>query len=302
MVSDPSGLVPPDLDDVRELLRPPGPLDLRIREFLDQALGRVLPRSPQRGLGRYLDEVVLGGRALEAFSVLRRHRASGTAKPVLDVGSGLGSFVLLANSLGMPAVGIEPSLAELNLATERARALLPTAGTLFAAAKGESLPIEDGAVSAVVAHDVLEHVDDWRAVLHECHRVLTDGGVLYVKGPSYAVRFVEPHYRLPWLPSLPRPLARRYLALLGRDLGYLESIGFRRRGETLDELRRLGFLLTFPRLDKLADPSTVNRTWARKLVTPLAGPGLLGRLGRLAAENQLQSVIDVVARRHTDSQ
>jgi SAM-dependent methyltransferase len=280
---------------LRERLRPAPELDARVQAFLQEQLGRVLPADHARGLGWYYDWVVLGERSLEAFDVLRS-RDPRPELPWLDIGSGLGTFVLLCSLRGRRAVGVEPGEQELALARERAAAL-PVADAAFSLGVGEDLPFEDASLGGALLHDVLEHVRDWRAVLREAHRVLAPGTPLYVKGPSYAVRFVEPHYRVPWLPLLPRPLARRYLNALGRDAGYFEHLRYRRRGEVLAELRRLGFGLEFPRLAKLRDPASVNRPWMRRLVEAVATPAgrPLRTMAERVAESPLQSTIDVVA-------
>lgn len=285
----------PDLASIEQRLRPKGELEREIRALIESQLGGVLPDSPERGRDWYFNAVVLGGRSVDAYRVVRRYRTR-TNLPALDLGSGVGSFVLMANLLDMPAIGVEPGSEELRLARARA-AELGLGGDLFLAGTGERIPLADGAVSAVLLHDVLEHVPDWRAVLAECFRVLAPGGIVYVKGPSYAVRFFEPHYRLPWLPLMPRALARSYLSALGRDVDYFEQLGYRRRGAVLRELRSLGFALSFPRIEKLRDPASINRGWARRLVSLGTRGGVASRLVELAAENPLQSTIDVVGRK-----
>ncbi len=285
-----------DLADLRERLRPAPALDAEIRTFLESQLGRVLPADPRRGLDWYYDWVVLGERSREAFRALRDHDAR-PELPWLDIGSGLGTFVLLAALSGRLAVGVEPGEEELALARKRASALQGGDPGAFSSGVGEALPYADASMGGALLHDVLEHVGDWRAVLREARRVLAPGTPLYVKGPSYAVRFVEPHYRVPWLPLLPRPLARRYLRALGRDVGYFEHIGYRRRGEVLAELRRLGFELHFPRLEKLRQPDSVNRPLVRRAIeftgTPVGRP--LRAVAEGLAETPLQATIDVVA-------
>lgn len=286
-----------DPGSARAALAPDPELEARIRTFLRAQLGKVLPPDPARGLDWYYDWVVLGRRSLEALTILEQHGAGTTDRPVLDVGSGLGTSVLLACRMGMDAVGIEPGVDELVLARERQARMPELAGrTLFSEGTGEQLPFPDGTFGAVLLHDVLEHVSDWRAVLREVRRVLAPGGVAYVKGPSYAVRFVEPHYRVLWLPLFPKPLARIYLQARDRDVEYLSHLGWRRRGEVLAALETLGFELEFPRRRKLADPSSINRRWIRPFAASL-GPGRpLGAVGRLLADNPLQSTMDVVAR------
>ncbi len=280
-----------DLDAARALLRPHGELEVRIRSYIGETLGRVLPPAPARGVDWYYDSVVLGGRALDAFRVLGRYLGATHGAPVLDVGCGMGSFVLLANAVGVPAVGLELDPVALALARERAGH-----GDVFVRASATELPVGSAAVAGVLLHDVLEHTGDWRAILAECRRVLRPGGVLYVKGPSYSSRFVEPHYRVPWAPMLPRPIARRYLHALGRDVGYFEDVYYRRRGPVLRELSALGFSLSFPRRDKVHDPSMINRRWPRTVVSALARSPVIGPVLERAAEHPLQATIDVVAR------
>jgi SAM-dependent methyltransferase len=285
-----------DLDALRERLRPGEELDARIRAFLGDQLGRVLPPDPRRGLDWYYDWVVLGSRSAEAFAILSAHDPRPDL-PWLDIGCGLGTFVLLAELQGRDAVGIEPGEAELALGRERLAQALGGDGERLRAGVGESLPYAEGSMGGALLHDVLEHVADWRAVLREAWRVLAPGAALYVKGPSYAVRFVEPHYRVPWLPLLPKPVARRYLGALGRDTGYLEHLGWRRRGEVLGALRAIGFELQFPRLAKLHEPATINRGWMRRAVETVSSVPPLTAAAETLAEGPLQSTIDVLARK-----
>lgn len=279
-----------------ELLRPDPATDGAIREFLQEHLGGVLPSTGRRGFDWYYRDVVLGKRALDALRVISRHRTR-TDLPVLDIGTGLGTFALLCLRTGVDAVGIELGREEVHLARERAA----SAGVdpeAFRLGRGERLPFPDGTFSAALLHDVLEHVADWRAVVAEARRVLAPEGVLYVKGPSYTFRFLEPHYHIPWLPLLPRPIAKAYLRRLDRDVSYFDSIHYRRRGEVLSELRSLGFELAFPRREKLEDLASISRPWVRRSVGALGTThGLAWRLAKLLAENPFQWVIDVVARR-----
>lgn len=285
---------PLDTAELREQLRPGPELDARVRAHLRDQLGRVLPADPQRGLDWYYDWVVLGSRSAEAFTILGRHDRRPDL-PWLDIGAGLGTFVLLAELQGRSAVGVEPGEAEIALGRERLAERLDDGRDRLLAGVGEALPFGDASMGGALLHDVLEHVGDWRAVLREAYRVLAPGAALYVKGPSYAVRFVEPHYRVPWLPLLPKPVARRYLGALGRDTGYLEHLGWRRRGEVLAALRALGFEPHFPRLDKLRDPTAVNRAWVRRAVETVGSTPLLSSAAERLAEGPLQSTIDVVA-------
>jgi len=65
-------------------------------------------------------------------------------------------------------------------------------------------------------------------------RALRPGGALYIHTPNRWACF-EGHYKLFWLPGLPRPLAAGYLALRGRPTGFLRTL----RPLTLAECRAL---------------------------------------------------------------
>ncbi len=54
-------------------------------------------------------------------------------------------------------------------------------------------------------------------------RVLRPGGRLYVHTPNRWACF-EGHYKIFWLPGLPRPLAAAYLALRGRPTAFLGTL------------------------------------------------------------------------------
>lgn len=70
---------------------------------------------------------------------------------------------------------------------------------------------------------VLEHVKDPERVIRESIRVLKRGGYLQFVIPNYG-SFWEGHYGILWLPNLPKPLAKIYVSLLGRDPSYLDTL------------------------------------------------------------------------------
>ena len=94
------------------------------------------------------------------------------ARRVLDVGCGEGQIARLARSLpGVDrVVGVDPTWAQLRLAAARG------GGVGLVRAGAAHLPLRDGAVDAVVACLVLEHVEELDAALGEVGRVLAPGG------------------------------------------------------------------------------------------------------------------------------
>lgn len=139
------------------------------------------------------------------------------ASRVLDIGSGVGSFVVACRRRGLAAFGIEPDrigrgagLTAIQIARRR------TQDSVFVAAVGERLPFPDCSFDLVCMNQVMEHVGNQSDVLREAVRVLRAGGVLYLASPNY-LRFYEPHYKIFWIPLLPKWLGSWYLRVRGRD-------------------------------------------------------------------------------------
>jgi ubiquinone/menaquinone biosynthesis C-methylase UbiE len=203
---------------------------------------------------------------------------------LLDLGSGVGSFVVACRKRGLRCFGIEPDrigngiqLTSIQIA--RRRVTQP----VFAAAVGESLPFADRTFDLVAMNQVIEHVSDQSAVLREATRVLRDGGVLYVACPNY-LRFYEPHYKIFWLPLMPKILGRAYLRLRGRRPVMLEQITYTTNRRLHKLLRSLGegyAVLDLHReqfLKKRAEGSFA--AWSTRLVShltylPVVGPLVL---------------------------
>jgi ubiquinone/menaquinone biosynthesis C-methylase UbiE len=156
----------------------------------------------------------------------------------LDVGSGIGDYVIAARKLGIEAYGIEPDQIgvgsmETSLSIARDRADDPG---WFYEGVGESLPFDDSSFDLITMNQVLEHVQNVRQVLMEALRVLKSGGILLFNSPNY-LSFYEPHYKVFWLPLFPRLLARTYLRIRGRDPRFLNSINYVTRSQFNNALK-----------------------------------------------------------------
>jgi SAM-dependent methyltransferase len=90
---------------------------------------------------------------------------------------------------------------------------------------GESLPFPDSTFDFVVLDQVIEHVSDQKRVLSEAFRVLKPTGCVYIACPNY-LRFYEPHYKLWFVPLMPKTLASWYLRLRGRDPVLLKQLNY----------------------------------------------------------------------------
>ena len=162
-------------------------------------------------------EALLQPEAESVLGSVARFRPIPPRAMILDVGSGVGGFVVACRELGYRAFGVEPDrigagarVTSIQIAARR------VSSNVFISAVGEALPFPDGTFDLVTLNQVVEHVPDQLAVLREAARVLRPGGVLYVACPNY-LRFYEPHYKIFWLPLMPKILGRLYLRVRGRN-------------------------------------------------------------------------------------
>jgi ubiquinone/menaquinone biosynthesis C-methylase UbiE len=134
-------------------------------------------------------------------------------------------LVLALNEAGVQYIsGIEPYAPALNIAKAKA-AFLGLEQSSFQEASAENLPYHDGDFDFIHCFSVLEHVQDVRKSIREMHRVLRQGGLLYIHTPNYAWPY-EGHYKVPAPTFMPfgKLLTKLWLRMLGRPTSYLESI------------------------------------------------------------------------------
>ena len=138
-------------------------------------------------------QVATADRGLEH---LERHVAPGR---LLDVGCWTGSFVEAATRRGWEAFGIEPSAWAVGVARE--------AGLAVNRGELADVDADAGSLRAVVACDVLEHLEDPGAAVARMASLLEPGGALYVTVPDAGS-------------SLARIMGRRWWSVLPMHLQY----------------------------------------------------------------------------------
>lgn len=169
---------------------------------------------------RELVAVRLSDDAHEAGHVTSLERALGTpvrGRRLLNVGCGTGGFNVAARRAGADVWGIDASAEAAALTAAR----VPEARTLRATA--EALPLASASFDVVYCFSTLEHVADARAAVREMVRVLRPGGRLYLHTP-HRWSLVEGHYKMLWIPGLPRWLARAYVSARGRPSAFLGTL------------------------------------------------------------------------------
>jgi SAM-dependent methyltransferase len=123
---------------------------------------------------------------------------------------------------------------------------------------GERLPFADASFDLAIAWDVVEHVQDPELLLAELARVLRPGGrALLTVINRFAFR--DPHYHMPLLNWLPRPLAEALIERRGhgksgsdfRDRQRLSEMHYYTIGGFRRLAARYGFRVGDVRADRL---------------------------------------------------
>ena len=176
---------------------------------------------------RKLVQVRLADAAYEGERLVRLERA--LDRPVhglrlLNVGCGTGGFNVAAEEAGALTWGVDLDADAVAIA----RARLPR--ERIARATTEALLFRSGRFDVVYCFSTLEHVSDSTMALKEMVRVLRPKGMLYLHTPSRLACF-ETHYKLFWIPGMPKWLGRTYLAARGRPPAFLDTLSFTTIGE-----------------------------------------------------------------------
>jgi len=137
---------------------------------------------------------------------------------LLDIGASTGIIAEFLSHHFAEVVGADLDRA----AIEHARRSFRRPNLHFVLGDSMGLPFQGGGFDVVICAQVYEHVPDPRRMMLEIRRVLRRGGVCYFAGGN-RLNVVEPHYSLPFLSLLPRPLAHRYMRLCRKGRNYHEQ-------------------------------------------------------------------------------
>ena len=205
--------------------------------------------------------------------------SSPQALDLLDVGASTGIIDhYLAKYFGS-VTGIDIDAT----AIEYARKTWEAGNLTFAVGDALHLQFENERFDVVLCSHIYEHVIDPHRMFAEIYRVLKPGGICYFAAGN-RLMFNEPHYHLPLLALLPRPVAHLYVRLAGKATHYHE------KHLTFWELKNLvgEFKLTDYTLKTISSPEKfgigylVKRgSWKQKLAMfvlrhlPWASPGYI---------------------------
>jgi SAM-dependent methyltransferase len=206
----------------------------RVEEQLVQALlNSEAFRESMRQLGRSDEEVraqaldivkMVGIEGMWAYfsNYVQRVMKDALAGPILDLGSGRGNFVYYSLSQGYDVWGVDIEQDGVDFFRERVRLsqIRPEWEDRCFIADGQEMPFESNYFWAVHSNYVLEHISQLGEVLRETVRTTRKGGVIFLKAQDSRISY-EGHYRIPWLPFMPKHVARIWLKEFDKPDGYL---------------------------------------------------------------------------------
>lgn len=137
----------------------------------------------------------------------------------VDVGCSRGFFCEALSSYFEKVIGIDIDTHALRLAQRGRKGDNPS----YVLGDSLRLPFRDRSVDLVICNHVYEHVPSAEKLFEEILRVLADGGVCYL-GAASRLTLIEPHYHLPFLSWLPKPLAHRYMRIFAKGEYYYENL------------------------------------------------------------------------------
>jgi SAM-dependent methyltransferase len=217
---------------------------------------------------------------------------------LLEIGSGFGMFLALANSrYPLRAYGIEPEDQRRTISLRMLRCY-QVCGSFVSGAVGESMPFKSETFDYIFSANVLEHCCNPAAVVLESLRVLKKGGFLQFIVPNYH-SFFEGHYGIFWIPGISKGLARLYVRLWNRDPSYIDSLQFttwRSLWRTLRDRRDIewtdwGERSFMARLNMIAYPIWKDNGRLFRVLSLLRTMGLLDLVSWLACRMKMYTPI-----------
>jgi ubiquinone/menaquinone biosynthesis C-methylase UbiE len=137
---------------------------------------------------------------------------------ILNVGGSAGAIDNFIADHARRVIGIDID----ESAIEHARHKFKKDNLEFQVADALNLPFDDASFEIVICSHVYEHVPDPVKMFDEIHRVLRTDGICYFSAGN-RLMWNEPHYNLPMLAIVPRPMAHLYIRMAGKADYYHEK-------------------------------------------------------------------------------
>jgi ubiquinone/menaquinone biosynthesis C-methylase UbiE len=287
-----------------------GLINAELRKKLLAHVSKTLAVSNRRPAEEITDALLSWDRAMEHFVDLEKGLGAVRGKKLLEIGSGFGLFLTITLANGAKAIGLEPAKNKsYTLTSDISKEILKKAGFSPKNIKsgfGEKLPFANNSFDIVCSFYTLEHVNNVEKVFAEATRVLKPGGHIFFEVPNYG-SFWEGHYGIPWIPYLPKYLAKIYVWFWGKPSYLINELQLVTPSAIKQILKKLpldeidlGKALFRKKMLNFEYTSVGTITSAEKIIKVLRTLGLLKLCVYLAAFLNLQTPLVICARKHDD--
>lgn len=134
------------------------------------------------------------------------------SEKILDIGSGMGGFLVAMKLKGYDISGIEPNSDYVEIAKLRA-ARYGISADIYGNS-GEKMPFPNDSIDLIHCNDVLEHCENPRRLLEESFRILKKGGRMHITAIN-RFGFNDVHYHLKFINWMPRLFGEIIIKLRG---------------------------------------------------------------------------------------
>jgi 2-polyprenyl-3-methyl-5-hydroxy-6-metoxy-1,4-benzoquinol methylase len=258
----------------------------------------ILNSEAENVLKKKMDEVS------RSFINIEKDQLKIEGLKILDLGAGQGDFVIAGLQLGLDIYGLEPELSLVSLAKRRLE-INGLSSSRIVSGVGEKTPFANCEYDFIASFSVLEHVQDVNKVIKECFRILKPDGIFYLGFPNY-LRFRETHYKMFFIPYMPKGLAKLYFNLRGRDGEFIYSINYINPKMIIKILNHEGFDVIQSPIDilhdqvqlKINNPKNIHFWYNRIIARILRYSGLCYVLYFLIRKGFLVSNNYIIAKKH----
>jgi 2-polyprenyl-3-methyl-5-hydroxy-6-metoxy-1,4-benzoquinol methylase len=177
------------------------------------------------------DETIQDQKAQKALSILKDYYGSENGLKdldLLDIGCSAGLMTRIYSREFRRTVGIDID----QPAVEHAGRSFSDEKLTFRVADAMETNLPAESFDVVTCTHIYEHVPEATRLIREIYRLLRPKGICYFVAQN-RITLIEPHYFLPFLSMLPKPLAHAYFRLFKKGDYYYENL------MTLGRLRRL---------------------------------------------------------------
>jgi len=226
----------------------------------------------------HFNNYILTDLSLAQLKITRDTTGIKSGQRLCDLGCGYGTFVLVCRQTCIDATGVDLAEYQIKFGRKRMKYELPndniSAAYQFGDARNTGMP--EKSFDVVSAWNVLEHIKDYDKVIQEAYRLLKPGGYFVGIAPNYCAFRNEAHYQVPWLPLLPRRLAKFYLQILGKRADFFENeIHYVTNWGILKKLRKNGFKNQYYEVLKTGNLDNINSTKIKRILKAFSDLHLL---------------------------